>query len=401
MRILFLSSVFPQPSAPARGIYCRHLCEALAANHQVRVVAPRSWLDRWRHGKASSAEAAGLEVECPTFYYPPGVLRGAHGWLMWRSVRRTVNGLLEEFRPDCVLSYWAYPDGACAVRAARAAGVSAAILVGGSDVLLLPPSGGQRRRVAGTLAAAGAVITVSEDLRAKVLGLGIEPGKVHTVRQGIDRKLFSRGPRNEARQHLGIPEAGKVLLWVGRMVPVKGLDVLLDSCTRLRACGSDFRLYLVGDGPLQGSLQEETRRRGLTEAVFFVGPRRQEQLPDWYRAADLTVLPSRSEGIPNVLRESMACGTPFVASRVGGIPELSADPANRLVPANDPAALASALGAALSAPAPGELQFCQQGWDQSAEAIARILQGLTPERSYPSERRKKASRFPLTPLPKA
>jgi glycosyltransferase involved in cell wall biosynthesis len=127
------------------------------------------------------------------------------------------------------------------------------------------------------------------------------------------------------------------------MVPVKGLDVLLEACLRLKSRNLSFRLYLVGDGPLQERLEARVKANGLQEQVCFAGPVPHEQLADWYRAADLTVLPSRSEGVPNVLLESLACGTPFVASRVGGVAELAVNPELDLVPPEDPDALAAAI----------------------------------------------------------
>ena len=87
--------------------------------------------------------------------------------------------------------------------------------------------------------------------------------------------------------------------------------------------------------------------RGLSTYVTFVGPKTHDELPDWYRAADLTVLPSRSEGLPNVLRESLACGTPFVASDVGGIREIADRSSSLLVSSEDPASLADAIAQGL------------------------------------------------------
>src|SRR6202043_67277 len=92
----------------------------------------------------------------------------------------------------------------------------------------------------------------------------------------------------------------------------------------------DFTCTLVGRGRDERRLRELVARQHLAERVHFAGPRPHAELPDWYRACDVVALPSFSEGIPNVLREASACGRPFVASRVGGIPEM-ADPSSSLL----------------------------------------------------------------------
>src|SRR5262245_26648330 len=115
MRILFFSSIFPQPHNPMRGIYCLRLCKALAAGHEVRVISPWSWVDKLRHrmaaarapsaGKRLDADLAGLGVHYPSYYYPPKLLRGSYGWFMWVSVQRQLRKELEAFKPECIVSY--------------------------------------------------------------------------------------------------------------------------------------------------------------------------------------------------------------------------------------------------------------------------------------------------------
>ena len=179
------------------------------------------------------------------------------------------------------------------------------------------------------------MITVNDDLKNAVVRLGISADKVHVWHQGIDVGQFRfRGPA-PCTAATRDPVLGRVIVWVGRMVPVKGLDILLESAL-LRARGVEYHLYLVGDGPLQRDLVTQVKAHGLSAHITFVGPKLQDELPDWYRAADLTVLPSRSEGLPNVLRESLACGTPFVASDVGGISEIADPDSSLLVPSEDP-----------------------------------------------------------------
>ncbi|HJZ60019.1 MAG TPA: glycosyltransferase, partial [Gemmataceae bacterium] len=354
MRILFVSTIYPTPAEPGKGVFNRNLVRALSAWHEVAVLAPVPWtVDRpWRQPVALAPDGSrvldGVRVHHPRYYYPPKLLASRAGWFYWRSVRATVDRLLRSFRPDVVLGYWAYPDGAAAVRIARETGGRSAVIVGGSDVLIDTRSAARRRRVVEVLRSADAVLSVSDDLRQKAVELGVRPDRSHLWRQGVATDLFRPGDRSVARVRLGIPDADPVVVWVGRMVPVKGLDILVRACGRLKEQGVGFRLYLVGDGPLRRVLEADCRALGVCDRVTFAGPCGHEQLADWYRAADLTVLPSRSEGLPNVLRESVSCGTPFVASRVGGIAEIAEAALDRLVPPEDPAALAEAIAAALA-----------------------------------------------------
>jgi teichuronic acid biosynthesis glycosyltransferase TuaC len=389
MRILFFSSIFPQPGNPTRGIFCWQLCQALAATCEVRVISPWPWLARLRHrgSKEAPPELSGprfndLHVDYPQYFYPPGIFRNAYHRFMARSVRRSMRRDVAEFRPDCLLSYWAHPDGAVAAQAAQAIGAASAVIVGGSDILLLPQSRLRRRCVVAALQANDAVLAVGRDLQTKAIALGLPAEKVHVVHQGVDTDMFFPGSARTAREKLGLAPNGNVLLWVGNMVPVKGLDTLLKACTLMRDRGEQFHLYLVGDGPLRKELERDCQSRGLSDVVQFVGARLPRDLPDWYRAADLTVLPSRSEGLPNVLRESLACGKPFVASDVGSIRDLAAGSTkSRLVMPGNASALADAIRDTLHSPRENCLtSFQLESWFQSAAKVLGILESLIARR---------------------
>jgi peptidoglycan/xylan/chitin deacetylase (PgdA/CDA1 family)/glycosyltransferase involved in cell wall biosynthesis len=386
MKILLVTTDFPNPYNRTNAVFNLHLAQALARRHEVRVIAPIPWVEEWlaqRRGEpALSAErrrvAGGVEVYHPRYYYPPRVLRTRYASFYWWSVRRTVKRLLEGFCPDVVLGYWAHPDGEVAARVARLAGAAAGAAGAARRSRPRSPPPRRRRCVQKALRAADAVLTVNQDLKTRTVELGVAPENVHVWRQGVDTALFSPGDRVEARRRLGLPADRRALLWVGRMVPVKGLDVLLSACAGLRKSGPPFHLYLVGEGPLRKTLEADCAALGLSNVVSFVGPRLHDELPDWYRAADLTVLPSRSEGLPNVLRESLACGTPFVASRVGGIPEIAEEPWGRLVPPEQPEALAASIAQALTEGTTAPSRSC--GWDESAEALVDVFGPLMGRR---------------------
>jgi peptidoglycan/xylan/chitin deacetylase (PgdA/CDA1 family)/glycosyltransferase involved in cell wall biosynthesis len=351
MRLLLITNVFPNPIQPTRGTFNLEMSRAICEmGHEIEVVSPVSWIDEWearRKGREIGHErhevVHGMHVYYPRYRYTPRVLRTWYDWFMWSSVRGTLLPLLRSSPPDAVLAYWAHPDGAVAVRAAKSIGKPCVVMVGGSDMLLLAKQAARRRCMLRALRSADAVVSVSQDIRSKLGEFGIDPSKTHVVYRGVNTEQFSPGDRRAARRCLGMPPDGPLLLWVGRMAPVKGLDVLIDACAILKARKSGFQLMLVGAGPLEKQLRAACLARGLAGQVRFVGPVLHHVLPNWYRAADLTVLPSLSEGVPNVLLESIACGTPFVASRVGGIPEIASSGKDRLVTAGDPVELAVAI----------------------------------------------------------
>lgn len=348
MHLLFLSLTYPDAGAPARGTYNAALCAALAERHSVDVVAPRGWGEGLRarlrmRRYALPKSASGPRVCYPTFWYPPGACHAQHGRFLWSSCQRAIRKLAAARTPDGVLSYWAHPDGEAGLRAAQALGVPHAVIVGGSDVLLLPRDRRRRDCVRRVLTESDAVVTVSDGLREAVVQLGTPAERVHTIYQGIDTDLFAPGDQSEARRRLGLPEEEAVLVWVGRMVPVKGLEILVEACAELQRRGRRFVLNLIGEGPERAALESLVRSRHLSDSIRCLGPIRPAELPDWYRAADVTVLSSWSEGLPNVLRESLACGTPFVATDVGSIREIASPEYSVLVAPGDAPGFAEAV----------------------------------------------------------
>jgi teichuronic acid biosynthesis glycosyltransferase TuaC len=371
MKILFLSTVFPNGRNASRGCFNDSLVRALAIGNRVEVISPIPWIDLVKGYRLGIrvplyrriADPAGFGIHYLPFIYTPRILRHWYGDFYWSSIAGTVRSLIRTHCPELIIGYWAHPDGEAAVRIGRLVGAPSCVIIGGSDVLLMTRKPSRRRRIQNVLEATDAVITVNDDLRNVVVKLGVRADKVHIWRQGIDIARFQPGDRRLARQQLGIPVRGRMIVWVGRMDPVKGLDVLVESCALLRARGVEYHLFLVGDGPLRRD-----------------------------RAADLTVLPSRSEGLPNVLRESLACGTPFVASDVGGIDEI-ADPSwCLLVRPEDPASLADAIAQALARwdglGTPIAPRF--QSWEDSATALVGIMQSHVTARAF--ERYKELNR---------
>ena len=378
MRILFFSTAFPQPYEPSRNPDNLERCVALARHHTVRVLSPYTWLRLARRSHRDERHVRGVPVSRPLFFYPTGVLHGTHAWWMWQGIRREASRTIAAFRPDAVLSYWTYPDTAVAATLAKFADVPCVAIVGGSDVLAIDPAAptAAGRRVQRVLRSVDAIAAVSDNIKERIASLGVEAQKIAVLSAAVDNTIFSPGSRADARRRLEMAGDAQILVWVGRMVTVKALDVLLDAIGRLTPSRPRLRLYLVGDGPLRRSLESKVAAADLANHVVFAGRVAHRDLPDYYRAADVTLLPSAWEGMPNVLLESHACGTPFVASAVGAIPQLANPDFDELITPGDRRQLEDAIARTLvrsgnhrRMPSSGA-----QGWEEMADQLAALLE---------------------------
>jgi glycosyltransferase involved in cell wall biosynthesis len=385
VRILGLTSLYPNPFNPHLAPFNRHLFRVLGERNAVRLIAPIPWTvearARLKGARAlpadRRAERDGLAVDHPRYYFPPKVLQRTYGRLFERSVRQVFPERAAEFRPDLVYATWAYPDGWAAVRLARRVGLPVVIQVLGSDVLLLTRHPKRRQLTFDALRAADGVVAVSRDLAERVIDGGVDPHKVRVVYGGVDPACFHRGPKLDARLRVGLaPDGDPVLLFIGRLSGEKGIDVLIDACSALAKAGVRFRCRIIGAGPLAGSLTAQVARLGLDDRVKLLGLKPQSELPDWYRASDLFVLPSHSEGVPNVLLEASACGLPCVASRVGGVPEIGDRGDIRMVPPADPAALAGAIREALAGLERPRAVVPTRTWGDAINELEQFLAGV-------------------------
>lgn len=344
--------MYPNPFQPNRTPFVRNQLRLLSERHALRVISPISWVDelsaRWRGAPALPAgrtelNAEDVRVDYPRYWYSPGLLRQHYGRFYYRSVRSSFRRAVDEFRPELVFTSWAYPDGWAAVKLAREARLPVVLKVHGSDVLLLDQHSGRKGPTIEALRGADGVIAVSQDLASRLISHGIAEEKIRVVYNGVNQAIFYPGSKAEARGRLGLDEGKTLLLFVGNLVPVKAIPVLLEACKLLKEKGRAFELNILGQGPLRAALEANVQSLGLKDHVRFRGGMPQAQLGDWYRASDLVVLSSKSEGVPNVLIEASACGTPFVATNVGGIPEIAERGRSKLVESGSPLALAQGI----------------------------------------------------------
>jgi glycosyltransferase involved in cell wall biosynthesis len=216
----------------------------------------------------------------------------------------------------------------------------------GSDVTLIPEHALARRWIRWAAKRSVALVAVSEALAARMGEIGLDRAKISVLRNGVDLDRFRPLDRDESRRSVGMH--GPLLLSVGSLVELKGHHLVIEALADL----PDWNLLIAGDGPLRSALEERARTCGCADRVRFAGPVRHEELVRYYNAADAVVLASSREGMANVVLEAAACGTPVVATRVGGNAEVIEEPAmGRLLSDRSAAAIVAAVRDLQSQPA--------------------------------------------------
>jgi teichuronic acid biosynthesis glycosyltransferase TuaC len=259
----------------------------------------------------------------------------------------------------------------------------------GSDINIVAKLPGARKMTAWALPKAQRVVAVSRPLADEVIEMGVAPDRVKVVMNGVDGELFKPRDRAAARRELGLP-AGPLAVYVGNLKPEKGVIDLGRAWEAVLRQVPDATLLFVGDGPLKGELEAVTSKHRAVpptggnarihdtgERVRLIARQPLDKVPSYMAAADILVLPSHSEGTPNVVLEALASGRRVVATSVGGVPDLITSPTlGTLVPPRDPDALAMAIAAALRSPYDANevaTLGARGGWAASASALHAVL----------------------------
>lgn len=337
LRLLTFTTLFPNAARPNHGVFVENRLRHLVAGGDTTstVVAPVPWFpstaacfgDWARHAQAPREEVRhGLTVLHPRYPVIPRVGMSAAPWLLYRWLLPVLRRMQVRQAFDAIDAHYLYPDGVAATWLGRQLGLPVVITARGTDVTLIPRYAVPRRLIRAAIDDAAALIAVSTALKDALVALGAPPDKVTVLRNGVDTALFRPvADRAAVRRALGL--TGPTLISVGLLIERKRHHLTIEAMRHL----PEFSLLIVGEGPEAGRLNDMVARLGLGDRVRLLGPRPHTALPALYAAADAMVLASSREGWANVLLESMACGTPVVASNIPGNPEVVGDPAAGLV----------------------------------------------------------------------
>ena len=379
MNILSITTLYPNAERPTFGVFVENRLRKLAERPGVRlrVVAPVPWFPFrqsafGRYGSFARLPALerrhGIDISHPRYVQLPKIGTHLSPFFLFLALLPHVRRLIRDGGDvDVIDAHVYYPDGVAAALLARTLGKPVTVTARGTDLNLYPkryPLVG--RMIARAAGQVDASITVCAALKEALIDLGADPAGIHVMRNGVDLDLFRPIDRALARRLWTVGR--KTLLSVGHLIERKGHDLIIRALEHL----PEVDLIIAGDGPERARLERLVAKFGLGERVRFAGVVDHRDLPALYSAADALVLASSREGWPNVLLEALACGTPVIASRNWGTPEIvSAPEAGLLVNERTPEAIALAARSLLSAP-PDRLatrRFAEGfSWDATTDA---------------------------------
>ncbi len=390
LKILTFSSLYPHAADAGRGIFVETRLRQMLASGRVaaRVIAPVPWFpsrnprfgEYARFASAPRTEVRhGIEVDHPRFPVIPGP-----GWYMtpWTLALAALPAFKrvrkEGFDFDLIDAHYYYPDGVAAALLGRWLRRPVVITARGTDINLIPQHRLARRMVLWAERQAAASIAVSDAIRDEMVRLGVPAERVVSLRNGVDLEKFAPQPRETVRSRLGL--SGRVLLSVGYLIERKGHHLVIRALLRLPG----WTLVIVGSGAMRDELGALAGGLGLENRVKFVGAVPQGELPDYYSAADLLVLASSREGMPNVVLESLACATPVVATPIWGTPEIIAEPvAGRLTRDRSADALADAvleIGSRMP-PRDAVRRYAERfNWDTTVNGVLSLFERIAGRR---------------------
>lgn len=355
INLLTFTTLYPNAKRPAHGVFVENRLRHLLASGEAtaRVVAPVPYAPALKYVPEQYRVLAnvprqetrhGITVDHPRYFLLPKVSMSAAPFSLYAAAKRHVARLIAQgVIFDVIDAHYFYPDGVAAILLGRHFGKKVTITARGSDITKIADYRLPRKMIQWAAHEAAGIITVCESLKAALVNLAVDGDKISVLRNGVDLAMFKPCDRGEARQRYGFE--GTVLLSVGHLIPRKGHDLAIKALQYLPA----KRLVIAGDGPERGNLENLANRIGVQDRVRFLGQIAHHELPALYTAADVGLLMSTQEGWANVLLESMACGTPMVATDAGGTAEVMTTPvAGELVRERNPMVVARTIDAVLA-----------------------------------------------------
>lgn len=349
MKILVITTNYPNNMEPNRSIFNKERIRYLSKHSEIKIIAPIPWVPSFLDHKFSKVYkyelVDGIEIFHPRYFMIPKIGRSLYGFFFFLSIINFVKHFKKNYDFDLIYCPWVYPDGFAAALICRLLNKPLILHASGSDINYFTRFLIRRKLISYALKCSEHILVVSNALKEKLIDLGIDDNRISVVHSGVDLEKFYPMDMFYAREKCNLPREKKIVLFIGRLSEEKGVNYLVEAFSILcRNNLNDIYLVIIGEGSCKKKIMDKILSSKLNESTLMVGLKNHEEIPRWINAANLVCLPSLREGFPNVLLESLACGRPVVASNVGGVKEIIySEDFGILVPPKDIFSLAYAI----------------------------------------------------------
>ncbi len=351
MKILVLTDMFPGKGDSTSGIFVYELSKALLNKNQIMVIHPQLWnplRGKFYRKDNYYNHFNDIEVYRPRlFVLPIGDRLFFRAIIFFLVSLPLVIRLRRKFCFDLIHAHMAGPAGFAAVLLGMIFRKPVIVTAHGSDIHSFPKHFFLKQLVIFTLKRAIWIVAVSQSLKDLILEMGCFHNKVFVIHNGVRHNIFSPMDKIKARRSLNFYVDRKIILFIGSLIQIKGIDILLRAFANMSE-KNHSNLVIIGKGELDYQLKALAKKLRIESRVHFIGSRKHDEIPLWLNACDVFCLPSRNEGFPTAIVEALACGRPVVATKVGGIPEaVTNDTLGILVEPDNSEELAATLNKAL------------------------------------------------------
>ncbi|MEH6759394.1 MAG: glycosyltransferase [Parasphingorhabdus sp.] len=389
LHILTLSTLFPNAESPNFGIFVERQTAELASRPKATVTVinpigipppPFSGLRPYRALAAlpDHEQWRGLNVHRPRFTLIPKFGGARNPARIARAILPLIQKLHEEKPFDLIDAEFFYPDGPAAMRLSKALDIPFTVKARGADIHYWGNDPKCLPQILSAAEKASGLLTVSRALRQDMKALGMDGDKITVHYTGLDQKKFKPVDRLKAKQEQRV--TGPLFICVGALIVRKNQALVIEAMTSF----PEATLMLAGTGDQEKAYRSLADSLGVKHRIRFLGNVPHDKLPALVAAADIAILPSKSEGLANAWVEALSCGTPIIISEAGGARELvRSDIAGRIVEQHSPAIVEAIKAILADPPSQDEVRATVRhfSWKNNGDALIKLFTGIVENNS--------------------
>ncbi|MGB2741767.1 MAG: glycosyltransferase [Cognaticolwellia sp.] len=311
--LTIITNLYPLPWEPNRATFNRQQFAQLDDDFNKSVLVPVAFPDWFSHRKELKQTE---NLRYVPYFYLPKFGRRFYSAMMFISIIMHSGLWLMRKKPKKILASWAFPEAVAASWISKLFNADFYFKVHGSDINLHGKIPARAKQIVKASKRALGILSVSQALADEMIAIGIDKEKINVIYNGVDHQKFHP---QEATSNIKVDD---YILYVGNLKRDKGVLELLEGFAAINEKHPTLKLLYAGPGSLHNEISIQAKHLAISDKVTLIGSVDHSQLPELISRARVLALPSYNEGVPNVVLEAMACGTPVLATNVGGIPEV-------------------------------------------------------------------------------